>query len=121
MIIITPRYNINYVKFVISDSDIKINAEKANDVLNTHKEKIKQFFNIADDYSWGTGEEFLTTLNNETFSNLTYINEGASFNNSSNIVWQINIPLYNMNNPCNLYCYIDANTGEFIGAYLIKL
>lgn len=121
LIIITPRYNINGVKFVISDSDIKINAEKANDVLNTYKEKIKQFFNIGDDYSWGTGEEFLTTLNNETFSNLTYINEGASFNNSSNIVWQINIPLYNMNNPCNLYCYIDANTGEFIGAYLIKL
>lgn len=118
VLLIAPTSERSVADIIESNEHIKIDAQKAYDILNDNLDKIKQELKL--DYveaSVGGFEDRIEKLSNETFAKMSFINKPVE--GKEPICWKEFYRIFRGesvgDSHIELTAYIDAMTGELIG------
>ena len=114
LLIVVPKESGNRsVIFVESDEKIKIDAEKAISKTESERNEIENYYGVEFQPFLGYKNDHLELLTKEKFAEMDYISTPLA--GQERICWNIN---YDVNNEVvhHINVFVDANSGEIIGA-----
>lgn len=100
--------------FVESDEKLKINAETAMNTANNSLTEIEEYFDLEFETYVGYTDDHLDLLTKEEFSKMEYIKTPIS--GKERICWNLHYKANNHETINSMDVYVDAITGEIIGA-----